>query len=325
MHIIGIDVSKQKLHSGWLVDAERGKLHTKTTANTPAGHQALLKWAQQHTQAGCEELHFILEATGVYHEAVAEFLYEAGARVSVVNPLRVKRFAESHGIRTKTDAHDRLVLARFGRERRPAPWVPPAPEAKQLKALVARLDALQTDIQRELNRLEKAQIRDTPDVVDSIETMLQALRQEQRRLMAHIDDHIDRHPQLKRDRQLLASIPAIGDKLSARLLSLFHTQSFVSAPQAAAYLGLSVIQYQSGTSVHKRPRLAKQGDPRMRAALYMPALSAIQHNPDIRALYQRLLANNKSPMSAVGAAMRKLVHIAFGVIKHQTPYEPQTT
>ena len=89
-------------------------------------------------------------------------------------------------------------------------------------------------------------------------------------------------------------------------------------------MGLVPIEYQSGTSVLKRPRLSKAGDARLRAALYMAAVVATQYNPDIRRLYQRLIAGGKTKMSALGAAMRKLVHICFGVLKHQRPYQPQS-
>ena len=104
---------------------------------------------------------------------------------------------------------------------------------------------------------------------------------------------------------------------------LYHGQRFERASQVAAYLGLIPITHQSGTSVLLPPHLSKAGPAAWRAALYMPALVAIRFNPDVQHLYQRLLARGKAKMAAVGAAMRKLVHICFGVIKHQTPYQPQ--
>jgi transposase len=323
MHIIGIDVSKQKLHCGWLADPQSAKVRNKTTPNTAVGFDALLTWACRQTHAGVEELHFILEATGVYHEAAAEALYGAGARVSVVNPLQVRRFAESQGIRVKNDAHDPRVIALFGAQCPPQPWTPLPAEIKHLKALIARCDALDKDIQRELNRREKAQTLNTPHVIDSIDTVLKTLRAERDRLDRDIDNHINQYPRLKQDQALLTTIPGIGKFLSTRLVSLFHAKNFTQAPQAAAYVGLSVIDHQSGTSVRKRPRLAKIGPARLRAALYMPAISASRYNPDVRALYQRMLNNGHPKMAALGAAMRKLIHIAFGVIKNQTPYQPQ--
>ena len=126
MQFIGIDVSKQRLHAAWLRDPQQGLTRPKAVDNSPEGHALLLAWAQGASGAPPDELCFVLEATGVYHEAVALCLHQAGAEVAVSNPLHVKRFAESHGIKTKNDAHDGRVLALYGHERKPKPWQPPA-------------------------------------------------------------------------------------------------------------------------------------------------------------------------------------------------------
>jgi transposase len=232
MQVIGIDVSKEKLHCAWLRDAERRQLRPKSVANLPEGHTALLAWATRVTGAAATELHMVLEATGVYHEAAASFLHAAGCRVSVVNPLQVKRFAESLGVRTKTDRHDGLILALFGHARLPAAWTPPPADIRQLKALLGRLAALEQDHARELNRLEKARAEPAPEaVLVSLQTILDALAAEIARLRRQIDDHLDRHPELKEERALLESIPGIGAKLSLWLLALFRSRTFASARQ----------------------------------------------------------------------------------------------
>lgn len=326
MYYIGIDVSKKSLHCLLLLDPQTGKQRTKAIPNTPAGHATVVQWGTRFAACEPQDLHLLLEATGVYHEALAETLHQAGCRVSVLNPLHVKRFAQSRGSHSKTDQQDRLVLARFGVERQPPAWVPPPPEVKQLKALLDRLDALKGDIQRELNRQEQAHQAGAPDSVStSIASMLEALREEQRRLQRQIDDHIDRHPGLQQDRELLRSIPGIGTYLSLMLVTQLRATTFRNARQAAAYLGLVPVEHQSGTSVWRRPHLSKAGSARLRAALYFPAVVASRYNPDVAALYRRLLARGKCKMAALGAAMRKLVHIAFGVLKHQTPYAAQVT
>jgi transposase len=324
MQFIGIDVSKKRLHGAWLRDPQQGLARPKAADNSPAGHALLLAWAQRTTGTAPAELCFVLEATGVYHEAVALFLYQAGCQVAVVNPLHIKRFAESHGIKTKNDRHDGRVLALYGHERRPPAWQPPPAHVHDLRALLRRLEALEEDHQREANRLEKTRIEGAPgSVLDSLQTMLTTLDEQIARLRRQIDDHIDAHPDLKAQRAHLETIPGVGPKLSAWFLALFRLKAFRDAKQAAAFLGLVPIEYESGTSVHKRPRLAKNGDARWRARLFLPALTAARYNLDIRALYERLIAAGKSKMSAAGAAMRKLVHIAFGVFKHQQPYQPQ--
>jgi transposase len=324
MQIIGIDISKKRLHAAWLRDPEQERSRPKAADNTREGYRQLLAWSERHSKCPPEQLCFVLEATGVYHEALALFLYEAGARVCVVNPYQVKEFARSRGIRTKNDRHDGHVLALFGRERRPQAWQPPPAQVRHLHSLLKRIETLEADRQRELNRLEKADVEQAPAPVRrSLQAMIDTLEAEIERLRRQLDDHIDAHPELKQQRALLESIPGVGPKLSAWFLALFATKRFRSAKQAAAFLGLIPVEYDSGTSVHRRPRLSKAGDGRWRARLYMPALVAIRWNDAIRAQFTRLTATGKSKMSAVGAAMRKLVQIAFGVFNSRTPFQAE--
>lgn len=319
--IIGVDVSKRKLHAAWLRERAREKFKSKATANSAAGVAELLAWTERQTGAPREQLHFILEASNVYHEAPAEQLLEAGAQVSVVNPAHARYFAKSRGTHAKSDAHDRRALALFGFERRPRLWQPLPPEAKELRAMLRRAQALEQDLQRERNRLESAQYDAHTEVLHSHHTLIDSLEREIERLRREINDHIDRHPELREKRELLESIPGVGEKLSAQLCALFAAWHFVNARQAAAFLGLIPRPYQSGDTVWAPARLTKAGDARLRTQLYYPAITAVRYNPLVRALYQRLRAAGKPKMAAIAAAMRKLVHIAFGVVKNRTPFQ----
>jgi len=325
MTVIGIDVSKDKLDCLWIRDLAHKKVKSKVLTNSPQGHQALITWAQRLTGQAIHEVLFVMEATGVYHEALAHHLHAAGAKVAVINPAQVKDYAKGLGVRTKTDKKDSLVLARFGLAESPRLWQPEPPEIRHLKALLARLQALEQDRQREANRLEKVQSNhNAEEVIASIKAMLRALEKQRAHIEALIDQHIDSHPGLKQDRGFLNSIKGIGPVLSRVMLAVIRSRDFTRATQLAAFLGLVPVERQSGSSVKGRPALSKTGDGRVRAKLYMGAIVAIRHNPDIKALYQRLLKRGKTKMSALGAAMRKLVHICFGVLKHQTPYQAQT-
>lgn len=320
---IGIDVSKRKLDGAWLRDPATGKIKTKVWNNDAAGFAALQDWVVHQTGLTLSDIHVVMEATGVYHEALAQTLHDAGAQVSVINPAHIRDFAKSLGVRGKNDKKDSVVLARYGATQQPALWAPEPTAIRQLKALVARLEALDTDIQRETNRREKAEVTQTTEVMASIDTVLAALRAERDRLARDIDDHIDRHPDLKNDQQLLQSIPGVGPAVSLRLMTTLRSRVFASARQAAAFIGVVPIPWESGHSVRARPRLSKAGAPKLRRLLYMAAVVSLRYNPDIAAQYQRLTRRGKPAMSALGAAMRKLVHTAFGVLKHQTPYQPQ--
>lgn len=322
MAIIGIDVSKEKLDCFWLKDPQRHTGKSKVFKNTPGEFPALVGWMVAQTGETTAQLHFVMEATGIYHEALAHALHAEGTKVSVVNPAVVRDYAKSLGVRTKTDKQDAVVLARFGAREPLRLWQPEPIEIRTLKALLARYEAVKQDHQRERNRLEKAQITQVSEVVlQSIHTLLAELKKEQDRLEKCIRQHIDQHPDLLRDRRLLESIPGIGPVVSALMLAVIRSRSFASAAQCAAFLGLVPVQHESGSSVRGPTRMSKAGDATVRAKLYMAAIVAIQHNPDIKRQYERLLKNGKSKMAALGAAMRKLVHICFGVLKHQTTYQ----
>ena len=324
MMIIGIDVSKAKLNCLWLRDVATGKVKSKVVKNNAEGYLALLEWSKKNTGEPTESIHFVMEATGIYHEALAYALYQAGAKVSVVNPAQISHYAKSLGRRSKTDQKDSVVIARYGATHSLRLWQPEPDEIRTLKALIARYEAVCQDIQREQNRLEKAQAGQASEpILASIHIVLEQLMLESERLEQLIKQHIDQHPNLKQDQQLLATIPGIGPVVSRYMISVIRSRSFSSASQCAAFLGLVPIEYVSGSSVRARPRLSKTGNPAVRAKLYMAAVVSIRHNPDISHQYQRLLGNGKSKMSALGAAMRKLVHICFGVLKHQQPYQAQ--
>ena len=324
MIIVGIDVSKLKLDALWLKDVESRKVRTKVLSNTPKGHQQLVDWVEKAAGCNISEVQFVMEATGVYHENLAYALYEAGAQVIVENPAKIKSHAGSLGSRNKTDKKDSFVIAHYGATMQPRLWEPEPVEIRELKALIARKQAIEQDIQREQNRLEKASITKTSKVVcQSIESMIGVLKAQEKVLQAEIDRYINDKPDLKKDRQLLQTIPGIGPVLSAIMLTMMRSRHFTQATQCSAFLGLNPVVKESGTSLHKRPRLSKMGDARIRAKLYMGAVVAIRYNPDIAQQYERLLRNGKSKMSAIGAAMRKLVQICFGVLKHQTEYQSQ--
>lgn len=320
MHYLGIDVAKAKLDCCLLLDPTSGKRKAKSIPNSQAGVLDLLHWLSKQGIAPAAT-HAILEGTGVYHEQAAIALCDAGVTVSIVNPAQARDFAKGLAIRSKTDGLDSLVLARYGALLQPAGWTPPSQQVRALQALLSRREAIAQDLRRELNRQEKADATDTPQLIrQSLAESIVFLRTQLKKLQQDIDDHINRHPELKDDLALLTSIPAIGQQSGSSLLAIMHRYRFDSAEQLAAYLGLVPVERQSGTSVLGRARLSKTGPARVRAVLYMAAVVATRYNPHVKHLYERLLARGKAKMAALGAAMRKLVHLCFGVLKTRQPY-----
>lgn len=320
MLYLGIDVAKAKLDCSLLLDPTSGKRKAKSVANTPTGFAELLQWLHKQGITP-SSIHAVLEGTGVYHEQAAMALSDAGVTVSIVNPAQVRDFARGLAIRNKTDGIDSQVLARYGALLQPAIWTPPSPQARVLQALLSRREAIAQDLQRERNRQEKADATDTPALIrQSLADSITFLQAQLKRLQQDIDDHIDRHPALKEDLALLNSIPGVGPQVGRHLLSVLHRHDFDNAAQLAAYLGLLPVERQSGSSVLGRARLSKTGPAHLRAVLYMAAVVATRYNPHVKALYTRLQARGKCKMAALGAAMRKLVHLCFGVWKTRQPY-----
>jgi len=321
MFILGCDVSKNKLDCTLFLDPAGDKRKSKTVPNTTDGVSTLLAWV---TKQGIplDQLHVVMEATSIYHEVAAMALFNAKVKVSVVNPAQVRNFARSIGVRTKNDKVDSAVLARFGVLIQPSAWQPAPEEVRELQALLSRREAVATDLLRERNREEKIRTAATVSqyVIQSVVFSIEFLETELSRIQKEIDEHINRHPNLKDARELLVSIPGVGPQVSNTLLSVILGSSFDSAEQLAAYLGLVPVESQSGSSISGRPHISKNGPSHVRAILYMAAVVAKKYNPHIKTLYERLLAKGKSKMSALVAAMRKLVHLCFGVLNTGKPY-----
>lgn len=320
MFYLGVDVAKKKLDC-LLLDSSSGKVKSKVVDNTAAGFATLLEWLGKQKAS---ELHVVMEPTGMYHEAAALALADAGLIVSLVNPAQLRAFAQGLGVKTKTDKQDSTVLAKFGATQKPAPWQPPSMSARRLKALLARRDAVADDLQREHNRQEAADFSLTPDAVkESIAQSIAFLEAELKRFEKMIASHIDDDPDLRNNKDLLETIPGVGPRVATHMTTLFAGRTFDSAEQLAAYLGLVPVEWQSGTSVRGRPRMSKAGPAHLRKVLYMPAVVARRCNPHIKALNERLMAKGKSKMAAIGAAMRKLAHLCFGVVHSGKPYDPK--
>ena len=259
-----------------------------------------------------------MESTGVYSLPLADFLTEHGYAVSLVNPVKIHAFAKSELSRAKTDKADAKLIARYATVMQPPLWIPPPTNIRQLQALVRRVEHLQEMIQMETNRLESANQR----VQISIRAVLSTLEAELEATRQAIKNHIDSDPDLKKRGDLLDSIKGIGDATIPYLLIAFseHRQ-FTQAKQVVAFAGLAPLLRESG-QWRGNTHIAKNGDAALRKALYMPAIVAWQHNPAIRTFCQRLKANGKNGKAIVCAAMRKLIHLAFGILKSGVPFDP---
>ena len=315
MHnFIGIDVAKDTLVVCLLTGKGR---ETSSIANTGKGFHQLHHWLKKHRAT---DAHVCLEATGIYGLEVAQFLHDKGYLVSVVNPARIKAFASSQMRRSKTDPIDAEVIADFCQALQPNRWTPPEPAWYELRALMRHWEDLVQTRQQASNRLETTT---SPLVRTQLQQQIALLEAQIEQLKTQTRDHLKQHPDLKRQTDLLTSIPGIGDLTAWRLVAEVRAlTAFEDVGQLVAYVGLDPTRHDSGTSVRGSRSISRKGRAGLRAALYMPALTAMKYNPMVAAVAERLKARGKLPKQIIVAAMRKLLHLAFGILKSGQPFDP---
>ena len=315
MVYIGIDISKDSFDVALFIQSIAHQLQFR---NDRTGFGQFQKWLKKRKVV---EAHACMEATGRYADELARFLYDRGYEVSVVNPKRIKSYAESKLTRSKTDAVDAAIIEDFCRTQQPRLWKPASPEIEELQTMTRHLEALKRMRTQELNRLKSGLT--APAVQEIIEKHIVFLEQEIEQLEEQIDEHIDHHSGLEKDAELIESIPGIGNLTAAILMAeIKDINRFDSASELASYAGLSTQRRQSGTSVRGRSRLSKIGNATLRKALFFPSMSARRHNPIVKAFCERLSARGKQTMVIQGAAMRKLLHLVYGVWKNGRPFDP---
>jgi transposase len=312
--ILGVDIAKDKFDCVLLVEA---KQHRQSFPNTVLGWKKLDQWLEKNA---AKTVHACMEATGRLWQGLAQHLHEASHRVSVVNPVRIKRYAQSRLSRNKNDAVDSALIAFFCREQNPPVWNPPSPGQSQLQELTRLMSARKQQVQEEKNRLKSGS--QNVFVLAEIRRTIKNLLESIKRLEKEIQSVLAREADLGKKAELLCSIPGISDRTVAVILAeLPDPQHFTSASQVAAYAGVTPAQRESGSSLHGKTHLCKTGNSRLRTALYFPAVVASRRNPLLKARAARLLAAGKTKMCVIGAIMHHLLRLAYGVLKHGKPFD----
>ena len=248
MAILGIDVSKDTLDVT-LIDDEEQK-HQAQFKNMTKGLKAMKKWIGKHK---VESLHICMEATNVYWEESAEFGYQQGWSVSVVNPARIKGFAKSQMRRNKTDREDSDIIADFCMKMAPRLWQPPTPEQRKLRSWVRHKEALQKSLTQQTNRLQTCK---DADIRVSLQTIIAVLETEIAQVEDKIQALLDEHDDLRKQHDYLVSIKGIGSKTAIFLLAeLYDLTDYEDARSAAADAGVTPSHHESGSSVKRNPHL----------------------------------------------------------------------
>jgi transposase len=313
----GIDVSKDRLDACLLLPG--GKAKDAAFGDDPTGHAALLAWADRHAKGAA--VHPGLEATGPYSEAPATALADAGRLVSVVNPTRVKDAGLARGRGNTTDRADARLIADYAAREKPPVWQPPPPEVRQPQALVRRLDDLRETAARERGRLASPTL--TGAARRSVERTVRLLEREATKVRDAADALVAAAPALEADRALLESSPGVGRRTAVAVLAELPPVGRLPSAGSAAYCGLAPSEFKSGAGVQKRTRLSKAGNARLRQGLFLPTQAAVRFNPVLRRFFARMVAAGKPKMQAIGAWMRRLVMIGYGVLKNRAPFDPE--
>jgi transposase len=325
---VGIDVSARELVVAF--GKPGASLTLERYDNTAVGHKRL----RQRLRGLRATVTVCLEASGNYSLDVALMLAGLGAAVQlqVANPRRVRRFAESLGQRSKTDPVDARVLCHYAERMPLVEWQAPSAAALRLRALSRTIAALVRMGTQHKNRqhalaasraLPACLVRELEAQVRYTEKRIAKLRRDAHRLIAS-------DPALSRRWQRLLSVPGLGESSALAVLGeLAVLPDTLDQRQWVAHAGLDPKHQESGSSIAQKPRISKAGNRYLRAALSMPALVAVQHDPSLAAFYRRLLERGKAKLQALVAVMRKLLHAAWGMFRNDQPYDganlcPQT-
>jgi len=323
---VGVDVSEANIEAALsylTTDYRVVVCSTRKFANTVKGFKQFEDWANSKKHS-LEEVHFTMEATGVYYEQLAYFLYEQNYCLHVVLPNQVKKYGQSLGIKSKTDGIDARTLAQMGLERELRLWQPISPALLELKQLTRERDALVRNRTTVANHLHAYRHQGKPNK-DSIARSIKHitfLDKQVKQIEKEIKDFVNRNKKLKTGIEYLLSIPGVGLLTAATIVAETNGfAAFESIKQLTSYAGLDVRIAESGKWKGKS-KISKRGNSYIRKALFMPSLSKIRHNQQTKQFYERLKEKKGIGMIATVAVERKLLGLMFSLWKKEEMYRP---
>lgn len=326
MKIVGIDVSKDKLQYNVKVrcqDEFRWKtVHSGHVANSPSGFVKLL---EKTRTANDMTSRFVMEATGVYHEKLCDYLHENGYEVYVELPNRIKNFARYINVKTKTDKIDAEIIARYGTATPDMHrWEPASPQLADMRDLSREIMALSDLLVRLKNQLHALQTasKTMPRVLASHKSIIKKIETEKEKLSGILMDLAHKDPDFSSRAKAVATIPGVTEKTAVQLACETNGfRNFHSIKQLVSYAGMDVVEYQSGT-IEKKKRISKRGNRKIRKLIYMPGLVASRWNDNVKDLYERIVAKNKNvKKKGVIAAARKMLVLVYTIWKSNSTYD----
>ena len=313
--IVGVDVSKKDLSITMIV---KDKIHYCNISNDLQGFKCFSKLLKTHK---IQKIKACMEATGKYSLDFADYLFSQKHEVSVVNPACINAFAKSKLSRHKTDKVDSKIIAEYASKYELKPYIPTNSKILELRSLYNCIQNLENQYRQIQNYLDERKHLSSA-VIKTYEKLSNNLLKEVEKIDQKIDGLLDDNPEIKKDIDNIQTIPGIGKKTAVAVISsISNIRDFKNARQLAAFAGLTPREYQSGSSIKKQGKISKMGNAQLRKALYLPAMSAMQHNILMKNFANKLKSKGKRGKVIVVAIMRKLLHIIFGVIKNNTIFD----
>lgn len=324
--VVGIDIAQKELVicMGRMHDDLTPELYaSKTFHNTKKGFESLMLWTKKQSDATIG-IRYVMEATGVYHEAFAYFLDSKEQEVSIVLPSKISNYIRTLTIKTVTDKTAAEAIARFGLERKLDKWEKPQETYRSMKQLTRERDQIVEERSMVKNHLHAEESEAFPNktTVARIKDRLRFLNKQEKAIKEEIAIMVRSDVKVKENVELITSIPGIGSLTAAIILAETNGFELIrNKRQLASYAGFDVKEKQSGTSVKGKPRISKKGNRHLRKAMHLPALVAIRHNQRYKAIYARTVAKHGIKMKAVVAVQRRLLEMAYTVYKTNKPYD----
>ena len=324
--VVGIDVSQKTLdvQMGMFYDSLESILFThRVLANNEKGFERILELCIKDL-GSIDNVEFVMEATGVYHEKLAYYLCAKGLRVSIVLPNKISNYMRTLVTKTITDKTCAEALTRFGLERNLDYWSPPKKVYKELRRLVRERDQIVLERSGVKNQLhaEKASKDPLERTVGRLEERINFLNSQEKEIKTDIDLIISRDGVLDHEVKLMTSAPGVGVLTAVTILAETNGFELIkNKKQLVSYAGLDVREKSSGTSVRGKARISKKGNKYLRKAMHLPALTAIKWNENYKAVYARQTQKHGIKMKSVVAVQRRLLELTYILFKTQTTYD----
>jgi len=325
--VVGIDVAHKELVIclGAMFDDWTPQIYDhKAFANSTKGFIALLAWVRKNTQSEAD-LRFVMEATGVYHEALAYFLNENNHAVSIVLPAKISNYARTLDTKTVTDKTASEAITMFGLERKLTDWKRPDPIYKELKQLTRERDQVVQMRTMAKNHLhaDQAEARPNPESIKRTKKQIEFFNKQILQIQSEIRALTKKDNRIKNTTDLICTIPGVGMLTAVTVLAETNGFELIgNKKQLTSYAGLDVREKQSGTSVKGKPRISKRGNKFIRKAMHLPALTTIRHSDRYKAIFARHVSKHGIKMKAAVAVQRKILELIYTIYKTNKPYDP---